>query len=421
MFGVIHACQHTLDDELLAQWRSHLCGLCLSLRDSRGQLSRALTNTDAVMLSVLVEAQQDTVAARSTAGPCPLRGMRTARVVPADAVAARLGATASLTLAAAKAGDVRAERDHQLAPWSLRNRAVGAMAGPLRRGALADSPMASTVDVLDVLDDLSAQGELESRIRPGDSVLTATAPTARAAGRIFAASAEVAGRPENVPALREIGEAFGTLAHLIDAVEDLDADRRNGAFNPIIATGTPLSTVRRECTSLVRKIRSSFGSLILSDGRLVRALLVDGTHTAMHRAFGSTTSTTCATPAGRADAVDLGYPGQQPPAPPGGPPEPPPDAPPDWPGSADPAAPQWPGPPGPDSPPPPKDPPRPPFWPSVLPWIGVYCTGYACCASHQNPCTGRQHSAGCSGADGGCCDCCDCCDCDDGCCCDCNC
>ena len=414
MFGVIQACQHTLDDELLAQWRSHLCGLCLSLRDSRGQLSRALTNTDAVMLSVLVEAQQGTVAARTTAGPCPLRGMRTAQVVPADAVAARLGATASLTLAAAKAGDVRAERDHHLAPSSLRNRAVGAMAGPLRRGALADSPMASSVDVLDLLDDLGRQGELEAGINHGDCVLTATAPTARAAGRIFAASADVAGRPENAPALREIGEAFGTLAHLIDAVEDLDADRRTGAFNPIIATGTPLSTVRQECTRLVRRIRSTFGSLTLSDGRLARALLVDGTHNAMHRAFGTKASTTCAAPAAGAAAVHLGYPGQQPP---GGPAEPPPD----WPGPAGPDAPQWPGPPGPDSPPSPKDPPRPPFWPSVLPWIGVYCTGYACCASHQNPCTGRQHSAGCSGADGGCCDCCDCCDCGDGCCCDCNC
>lgn len=412
MFGVVHACQHTLDDELLAQWRAHLCGLCLSLRDSRGQLSRALTNTDAVMLSVLVEAQQTAPAARSTAGPCPLRGMRTAQVVPSNAVAARLGATASLTLAAAKAADVRAEREHHLAPITLRHRAVGAMAGSLRRGAVADAPMAVAVDALRVLDDISGQGELERGISTGDDVLLATGPSARAAAAIFVASSVVAERPENSAAMREIGDAFGSLAHLLDAVTDLDDDRRSGAFNPIDATGTPLPAVRQQCNQLVRRIRRAFESLTLTDGRLARALVVDGTHAAVHRAFDPQHDPACST---SPTSVHLGHPGQLPP----------PTAAPGDPAVEPPAAPdtpiQWPGPPGPDAPPPGKEPPRPPFWPSVLPWVGVYCTGYACCAAHDNPCTGRRHEAGCSGCDGGCCDCCDCCDCcGDGCCCDCN-
>ena len=94
MFGVVHACRHTLDDDLFAQWQAHLCGLCLELRDSRGQLARALTNTDAIALSVLTEAQQVRPAGRRTAGPCALRGMRTARVLPAGSDATRLGAAA---------------------------------------------------------------------------------------------------------------------------------------------------------------------------------------------------------------------------------------------------------------------------------------------------------------------------------------
>src|SRR6478736_239310 len=114
MFGVVHACRQSLGDELIEQWRAHLCGLCLSLRDSRGQLSRALTNTDAVLLSVLVEAQQPAAPKRTGAGPCPLRGLRTAQVVPAAAVSVRLGATASLTIGPAKAGDAVAEREHGL-------------------------------------------------------------------------------------------------------------------------------------------------------------------------------------------------------------------------------------------------------------------------------------------------------------------
>ena len=216
---------------------------------------------------------------------------------------------------------------------------------------------------------------MEAAVRPGDSVLTVTAATATATAEIFAASAAVVGRPGNEPTLHEMGYAFGSLAHLLDAVTDLDDDRRTGAFNPITATGTSLEQVRRECRRLVHRIRAAFDRLELTDGRLARALLVDGTHAALHRAF-DPPGATCAVP------------------------------PPNWPGAPT------------QTPDKPAGPPKPPFWPNLLPWIGVYCTGYACCASHENPCTGRQHEAGCSGCDG--CDC-DCCDCVDGCCCDCNC
>jgi hypothetical protein len=379
MFGVVHACRRTLDDELFTQWQAHLCGLCLQLRDSRGQLSRALTNTDAIALSVLTEAQQATPAGRRTAGPCPLRGMRTARVVPAGSASTRLGAAASLTLAAAKAQDLRAERAHHLGMPTLRGRAGSALADPLRRRALADEPMARAMHAIDALDGLARQGAVEAAVRPGDSLLTVTAPTAAATAEIFAASATVAGRPENEPLLREMGSAFGTLAHLLDAVADLDDDRRTGSFNPITATGTPLEQVRHQCRRLVHRIRVTFDRLVLTDGRLARALLVDGTHAALHRAF-DTTGATCAAP------------------------------PPNWPGAPEQT---------PHKPPPP-EPPKPPFWPNLLPWVGVYCTGYACCATHENPCTGRQHSGGCGGCDGSCCECGDCCDCGDGCCCDCN-
>ena len=119
MLGLVSPCRCRLGPELSAQWQAHLCGLCLSLREHHGQLSRGLTNTDAVLVSVLVEAQTAGPAARVTAGRCALRGMRTAAVVPAAALPARLGATASLSLAAAKAGDVVGEVELGLAPHSV--------------------------------------------------------------------------------------------------------------------------------------------------------------------------------------------------------------------------------------------------------------------------------------------------------------
>ena len=66
MFGLLSPCRHTLGDDLIDQWRSHMCGLCVSLRDGHGQAGRLTTNTDAIMVSVLTAAQ--TTAPSATGG-----------------------------------------------------------------------------------------------------------------------------------------------------------------------------------------------------------------------------------------------------------------------------------------------------------------------------------------------------------------
>src|SRR5207248_8123442 len=81
--GLVRPCRHGLGPELQERWRAHLCGLCLTLRDEAGQSARVLTGYDALLLSVLVEAQAG-VLPTTTAGRCPLRGMRTAEVVRGD-------------------------------------------------------------------------------------------------------------------------------------------------------------------------------------------------------------------------------------------------------------------------------------------------------------------------------------------------
>ena len=374
MFGLIAPCHHQLDDDLLDQWRAHLCGLCLSLRDHHGQWARATTNTDAVLTSVLLQAQRETPARTGTAGPCPLRGLRTATVIAPEELSARFAGTASLTLAAAKVADLAGEQTSGLTPGRplLGTTARKAAAG-LRRRALSDVPMASSIGSHDMLLALSRQVDVELAVRPGDSLDAVTQPSADAAGAIFAATASVAGRPENTAVLLEMGRAYGRMAHLIDAVEDLASDTRRGAFNPLTATGRSVGEAKAQCHHLSRELRRGLRRLELTDGRLLKVLLTDVVHSALHRVFD---------PAGS--------------APDGFPPGPTP-APPD-PGNG-----------GGQS-----------FWRNVAPWVAVYCTGYALCAGHENPCTGRRHDAGCSGWD--CSDCPDCgdccCDCD---CCDCNC
>jgi hypothetical protein len=87
--GIVRPCRAHLGPELHARWQAHLCGLCVTLRDVAAQAERVLTGYDVLLLSVLVEAQAGQVGT-STAGPCPLRGLRPATVVASSTGAARL-------------------------------------------------------------------------------------------------------------------------------------------------------------------------------------------------------------------------------------------------------------------------------------------------------------------------------------------
>ncbi|MEU2880475.1 DUF5685 family protein, partial [Streptomyces sp. NPDC007070] len=120
MFGIVRPCGHRLGEHLKAQWMAHLCGLCLALRGDHGQFARVVTNYDGLLISVLTEAQtagdggkSGKSGGRRTAGPCPLRGMRTASVARGEG--ARLAAAVSLVLASAKVRDHVADGDGLLA------------------------------------------------------------------------------------------------------------------------------------------------------------------------------------------------------------------------------------------------------------------------------------------------------------------
>ncbi|MFE0423031.1 DUF5685 family protein, partial [Streptomyces sp. NPDC058953] len=88
---------------------AHLCGLCLALRADHGQFARVVTNYDGLVVSVLTEAQSERLPeSRRTAGPCPLRGMRTAPVARGEG--ARLAPAGSQVQASAKVRDQVAVR-----------------------------------------------------------------------------------------------------------------------------------------------------------------------------------------------------------------------------------------------------------------------------------------------------------------------
>ena len=293
MFGILRPCRHTLPGGLADQWMSHMCGMCLALRDDHGQASRIATNYDGLAVSALTAAQNPEQAGTRRAGRCPLRGMRGARA--ADGAGARLAASVSLLLASAKITDHIEDGDGFYARPGVRA-VAGRMADRWRRDATA-SGEALGLDGSALVAVIDRQRALERAAGPGTDVLTVTAPAEEATGEAFAHTAVLAGRPANTGPLREAGRLFGRIAHLLDAVEDLEEDRKRGAWNPLTATGTGLGRARELCDDAALGVRLALEEAALTDDRLVRALLVGE----LGRAVGRTFSRAGHHPPGRPD------------------------------------------------------------------------------------------------------------------------
>ncbi|SEF43234.1 hypothetical protein SAMN04489712_1011, partial [Thermomonospora echinospora] len=215
------------------------------------------------------EAQNPERSPHRKAGPCALRGMRSADVVDARSEGARLAAAVSLLLAAAKTRDHIVDRDKA---YGRKLVAVGAGHMADRwdaAGARTGSALGFDASVLRKA--VERQARLEAV--GGLGLLELTEPTETAVAAAFAHTAVLAGKPHNVEALGEAGRFFGRLAHLIDAVEDLEEDRARGVYNPLLATGTDLAEARRYCEDALHGLRLAIADLDLEDRRLVKALL----------------------------------------------------------------------------------------------------------------------------------------------------
>ncbi|MEU8769509.1 hypothetical protein YW3DRAFT_05265 [Streptomyces sp. MnatMP-M77] len=404
MFGIVRPCTHRLSEGLRVEWMAHLCGLCLALRADHGQFARIVTNYDGLIVSVLTEAQTGlTPAGRRTAGPCPLRAMRTAPVAKGEG--ARLAAAVSLVLASAKVRDHVADRDGLLARRPVAAAARRVAAGWDRAGARTGAALGFDTALL--VDAVDRQTGIETLAGPGTPLLTVTEPTETATAAAFAHTAVLAGKEGNAAPLAEAGRLFGRLAHLLDAVEDREADAASGAWNPLTATGTPLSEARRLCDDALHGIRLALREAEFTDGTLVHVLLAHELRRSVDRAFGTSS---CSHQGQRGLQLPEGAYGPPPGNPYG--------APPAGPYGPTPGDPYGPPPGGPGAPPPPRPPrDRRGLIAGCLVWAGLACTCQMCCGSFEDPWSREQRQAPCQSC-GDCCEACNCCgQCGEGCCC----
>ncbi len=265
MKGIVRPCSRHLGPELHARWQSHLCGLCLTLRDLVGQPERALTGFDVLLLSVLVEAQAGRVET-TQAAPCPLRGMRGAGVVASSSSAAQLAAAGALLGGSAALTDKLDDGDLRPAVRAPARRVAERLSESGRR--LAGLVGLDPAPVLQA-PALAAQAEQ----RPGADLRSLLRPTGDAVAALFAHTAVVAGVPANAAALARCGRAFGQLVHLLDAVEDRRGDLASDRFNPLVSTGADAAAARLLADELVAEVVQALSAVALTDRALVDVLL----------------------------------------------------------------------------------------------------------------------------------------------------
>jgi hypothetical protein len=249
---------------------------------------------------VLAEAQAESAPERRAAGRCALRGMRRADVAVGDC--ARLAATVSLVLAAAKIRDHADDGDGAFGRPGVRGAASALAARWVAASEGSGRQLGFEVGVL--TEAVGRQTAVEAAAGPGTPLLAVTEPTETATAAAFAHTAVLARKQANQAPLSEAGRLFGRIAHLVDAVEDLDADRASGAWNPLLATGKDLTEARRLCDDALLGIRLALDEAEFTDDRLVRSLLVRELTRSVHRVFARAASP--AAPGARAGSSPFG-------------------------------------------------------------------------------------------------------------------
>jgi hypothetical protein len=254
VFGNVRVCRHRVGDQR-ARWVAALCGVCVAVGEAAGHLPRALLVTDAAALAALTAETAPHPVGVTRAGPCPLRGMRSATVLAPDDRATRVGVAAALLSAWVRLED--AVRDGDAPAGRAGRTAARAAARRLRPRALA-AAAAADVDLPALHDALRRSAEVETG-RP--SSLDAWCAPAE-----DATAAVVAGLRSDV--LTDVARGIGRATLLADAVGDVEADRRAGRPNPLLAgaadRASAIAEIRRTAHRVAADVAAACGAGSLS-------------------------------------------------------------------------------------------------------------------------------------------------------------
>ncbi|MGE3809460.1 MAG: DUF5685 family protein [Gemmataceae bacterium] len=129
---------------------------------------------------------------------------------------------------------------------------------------------------------------------PGQSPDYYAEPTSFCFGEVFAHTAVLSRRPQNSAGLRRVGNAFGRLVYVLDAVTDFGDDLRSNRFNPFQAVADSPTAAREAAKTFVAAtqmtLEEELSSIQFSDPELLRPVLVDALRQIGQRRLGSCAS-----------------------------------------------------------------------------------------------------------------------------------
>lgn len=246
-------------------YQAYFCGVSTQLSRDYGRWARALTNRDSTFVSLLGASLQDQEPSRESLTCCnPLANRR--ELFSSDSHARYAAAVTICGLWSKLRDDAEDES-------GARRRVSQTLMAALERsvGKAEAILTAGGFPVETVQNSLLGQEKLEQGSRWDWN--TVSGPTAQAFGNILGYSAG----PGPDPRLTIAGNSLGRVIYMLDAVEDQEADRKKGRFNPLSDTSISNPEIWDWIRAEIEKIRNQISGIKFRRNReLLHSILVEG-------------------------------------------------------------------------------------------------------------------------------------------------
>ena len=267
MFGYILADTGALTPEQLARYKGCYCGLCRCIGSRCGQRCRMSLTYDMVFLTLLLGSLYEPKEEEQN-GPCLIHPF--GRRCSWQSEATQYAADLSVILA----------RQNCLDDWADEKRMIRRGEAALLRKGAEEAARRLPEKASAVRACLNELGEIEARGEKSPD------PGASAFGRLMG-ELFLWRKDRWADTLREAGEHMGRFLYLLDAMEDLETDRRRGNYNPLAGVAAEGATREDILDILVNQMASCAAMIdrlpLVQDAELLRNILYSGVWSSLRR------------------------------------------------------------------------------------------------------------------------------------------
>lgn len=230
------------------------CGLCQQLKQDYGTLARFMVNRDALILQLLTEAQlqQAPIHQKIRCGVQPF--LHSAKANPK---AAQFAAAVTVIMFWGKLTDTIADAKG-ISGFLSRSIAKFILWKNRHKIKKAENRLHQLGFDVQVIYDLFEQQQKMEQTADFSSLEDAASPTAQGLAALFAHTANLANRFQNIDTLKRIGKEVGAMLYILDARKDLSTDLKNQQFNPLIfslknGVSSSLAEAETKATTFLRQ------------------------------------------------------------------------------------------------------------------------------------------------------------------------